>query len=122
MKRDRNPLDLIGHQVSSIESKMQDVNVLSRGQKKRLDKKVNTFQGKKFLLEKANKMKQELKNESRKKQKDLQQKKLLNEGFMEVDASKKQASLPKFDSMDQALNQISKQQNQQKMEAKKQNK
>ena len=76
--------------------------------KKRLDRKVNTFQGKKFLLEKATKMKQELKNEKKVLQKEQIQKKLLNEGFMDVDAAKKQESLPKFDSMDQVLNQISK--------------
>ena len=65
MKLNRNPLDLIDKQVNNIESKIKDVKNLSRGQKKRLDKKVNTFQGKKFLLEKANKMKQELKNQQR---------------------------------------------------------
>ena len=63
MQRNKNPLDLIGHQGDSIDNliEKEKLSTLSRGQRKRLEKKVTTFQGKKFMLEKSQKMKLELK-------------------------------------------------------------
>ena len=96
--------------MSSIEQQMKPdvLKSISRGQKKRLQNKVNRFASKRALEEKGKKVHDELAQQSREKQREAEKRKeaqrQLNEGFMDLDGgnrangSSKQA-LDKFDPM-----------------------
>lgn len=60
--RDLNPKSLLDHQIESIESGMskKSLEVLSRGQKRRLEKRIGKFASKRSLEEKGRKVEEEI--------------------------------------------------------------
>lgn len=121
MELEKNPKDLLKHQMESIETNFnkESITQMSRGQKKRLEKKIGQFASKKMIEEKGKKLHDEIEQIKKTKQKEEEKvkknQKKLNEGFMETDDGpisrgiKNTNTFQKFDGMEQVLNQIGKQ-------------
>ena len=103
--------------MAFIENQMKPevLSTISRGQKKRLGKKVNAFASKQALEERGRKVRDEMAQQSKAAQREAAKnqaaQKQLNEGFMDLDggghlgsSSPSKPALEKFDPMGQALN------------------
>jgi hypothetical protein len=73
-QRDHSPKTLLDRQIAGIESQMKPevLATISRGQKKRLEKKVSRFASKKALEERGQKVREELAQEAREKQREAE--------------------------------------------------
>jgi len=62
MHRDKNPKSLLDHQMESIENTMmaKKLQGLSRGQKRRLEKKIGKFASKRLLEDKGREVREEM--------------------------------------------------------------